>query len=479
MKHGVYVNEKATELAKPRQTTTGIPFVVGLAPVHKLADPASAVNVPILCNTFAEAKAKLGYSDEFDTFTLCQSMFANLSALKVAPIIFVNVLDPSKAGHTKTVAATTVTITDGQGTLEEKYMLIDDNLVVKDDDTTLVIGTDYAVEHDENDYLVVTILSGTHTSVSVAGKALDPTGVSASDIIGGEDVSTGKYTGLSLINKVYPTFGLTAGTMIAPGFSKNATVAEAMAGLTEGINGVFRCEAIVDVDTTVYKKPSDAAAMKAAASVKDKHCTIAWPLVKIGSHVLTASAHLAALFQMVDYNQGAGVPYYPPSNKSAYVDSVVLADGTEMILTSEEGNILNDKGIATYIKAGGTIRFWGDETAAFPDTNDPKDVFINVRRFYSWYDNHLIIDHFERVDEPINRKVLEAIVDSENIFLNGLVSGGALIKGEVKVSEVNSVETLGAGKLYFDVTITVPTPAKDIEFTVSYDPEALMEALSA
>ena len=477
MFHGVYVDEKATQISKPRETTTGIAFVVGLAPIHKLADPSKAVNEPILIKTFTEAKDKLGYSEEFDKFTLCQSMYMNLSVRKVAPIIFVNVLDPAKVTHTKTVAATAVTITDGQGTLAEKYMLIDENLVVKNGDDVLVKDTDYAVEHDENDNLVVTILTGTYASVTVAGKALNPAGVTASDIIGGVNLSTGVITGLSLINKVYPNFGINAATIIAPGYSKNPTVAAAMASLTEGINGVFRAECIIDIDSTTYTKPTDAAAMKAAVGVKDPHAYLVWPCVKIGSHIIAGSANAAAVFQYVDYERGAGMPYVPVSNKSAYVDSVVLEDGTEIILTPEEGNILNDKGIATYVKAEG-IKLWGCESSAYPDTNDPKDRWWNIRRFFTWHGNNFIRTYFSKVDEPINKKLVESIIDAENIVMNGYVSAGACLAASIKVSDQNTVETLADGKLYFEQMITPPAPAQEIRNTLSFDPDALTEALS-
>lgn len=479
MSHGVYTDEKATQIAKPRVTTTGIPFVVGVAPIHRLADPSKAVNQVIKCESFADAKAALGYSEDFAAFDLCQAMYYNLSVRMVAPIVFVNVLDPSKPAHTKTVAATTVTITDGQGTLEEKYMLIDDNLIVKDDDTVLVKDTDYTVEHTEDDNLLITIINGTHTSVTVEGKALKPEGVTAADIIGGEDASTGVKTGLSLIDKVYPTFGFTAATIIAPNWSKNATVAAAMAGITIGINGVFRAFTVVDIDSSTYTKPTDAEQMKSNIGVKSPNAYLVWPMVKVGSHQIAGSVAAAATFQFTDVNKGDNLPYYPPSNQSAYVDSVVLADGTEMILTSEEGNVLNDKGIATFIKVGDDIRLWGDETAAFPNTNDPKDVFVNIRRFYSWYENHLVVDYFDMVDGPINPKLVENIVDNENVVLNGYASAGACLRGEIAASPLNTKETLAAGKIFFDVILTVPTPAKEIRFTVTFDPEALMKALAA
>ena len=40
--HGVYVNELATAVSTPVAVETGIPFVIGLAPVHTADNPAAA-----------------------------------------------------------------------------------------------------------------------------------------------------------------------------------------------------------------------------------------------------------------------------------------------------------------------------------------------------------------------------------------------------------------------------------------------------
>lgn len=48
-KHGVYTSEVATSLVAPIEGTAGLMVVVGTAPVNMLADPAGAVNRPLLC----------------------------------------------------------------------------------------------------------------------------------------------------------------------------------------------------------------------------------------------------------------------------------------------------------------------------------------------------------------------------------------------------------------------------------------------
>ena len=63
MNHGVYVSEQATSVSTPVVAESGVPFVVGLAPVHTAASPAAA-GTPVLCTSWAEAVEKLGYSDD-------------------------------------------------------------------------------------------------------------------------------------------------------------------------------------------------------------------------------------------------------------------------------------------------------------------------------------------------------------------------------------------------------------------------------
>ena len=70
-KHGVYVNEEETAISTPMVAASGIPYVVGLAPVHTAANPAKA-NVPVLCTSWAEAVEKLGYTEDWKTYTLCE-----------------------------------------------------------------------------------------------------------------------------------------------------------------------------------------------------------------------------------------------------------------------------------------------------------------------------------------------------------------------------------------------------------------------
>ena len=95
-RHGIYVSEQETSMIAPLNGTAGLQVVIGTAPVHLLADPAAAINKPLLVYSKAEAIAAVGYSDDFASFTLCEAISASFAVVNVAPLVLINVLDPAK-----------------------------------------------------------------------------------------------------------------------------------------------------------------------------------------------------------------------------------------------------------------------------------------------------------------------------------------------------------------------------------------------
>lgn len=68
------------------------------------------------------------------------------------------------------------------------------------------------------------------------------------------------------------------------------------------------------------------------------------------------------------------------------------------------------------------FRLWGNRTCAYPGNTDPKDSFFSCRRYMSWRANSFILTYFQKVDSPLNKRLIEAIVDSENVRGNGYVA---------------------------------------------------------
>ena len=154
-KHGVGVVEQETSLTTPVESTAGLQIIFGTAPVHLLKHPAAAVNKPILCYSFAECQQNLGYSDDFENFTLCQSMDACFRVFSVAPIVLVNVLDPAKEGHTRENEEADFPVVEGVVRYPKPFVLLD-TLTVKNADTPLTEGVDYLAEHAGDGAVTIT-----------------------------------------------------------------------------------------------------------------------------------------------------------------------------------------------------------------------------------------------------------------------------------------------------------------------------------
>lgn len=491
-KHGVYVSEKETSLTTPVTGTAGLQVIFGTAPVNLLANPAEAVNKPKLCYSFQEACDAVGYSDDWVNYTLCQSMYACFNVQNVAPIILVNVLDPST--HKAALTAGSLSVSSMQAKIEETGVL-KSGLTLKlasDSSSSLTLGTDYTLDFDANGYLVITLTStgaaAAATSIYLsAGYQIDPTAVAYTDIIGSSSGNT--ETGLQLIRQIYPLFGMTPGLIVAPGWSHLPSVAAAMQAKCEEINGCFSCECFLDIATvsgitegeaavTYAGTYSDVKTAKEALGASSPHAMACWPMVKVGSKRLYMSAIMAALTQQLDAAND-DVPYLSPSNKASGVSATVLGDvsETEILLDQNQANTVNSFGVTTMLNVNG-FKSWGNNSCAYPSTTDPKDRWFACRRFFTWAGNSFILTYFQKVDDPMNRRLIENIVDSANITGNGYVARGYCAAYRVEyLADENPVTDILNGKITFHQFLAPYTPAEDIEDVLEFDTAALTAAL--
>lgn len=472
--HGVRVQENPTSVASPVSNESGVPVIFGTAPINMAADPDNATNKLFLCRTFAEAKAAVGYSEDYEKYTLCQAMDAFFKAFGVGPVVLCNVLNPAthKAAYTETL-----TVTNGQAVSKTEGVLLS-GLTAKADTTDLVLNTDYTVEFNESGYLVFTIIKDGVISVSLAGNKLDASAVTAEDIIGSYDVSTGEETGTELVRKVYPQFGVAPGLLLAPGWSQNPSVGLALAEKCKDINGMFKCECVVDIDcsATGATKYTDVEKVKSDSGFMSEHMIALWPMVKYAGKTMAYSAIYAAMVAYTDYNNDS-VPSLPPSNHAIRVSAAVLEDGTEVILDIPQANELNAVGVVTAVNMNG-FKAWGNNTAAYPENTDPKDRWINCRRFFSWWGNSFIMNYLVKVDNPANYRLIESIVDSENVRGNSLVSQGKCAGIKMVYDKAdNPIGNVLDGKIVFRQYLAPYTPAEDILNVLEFDPSMIEAAL--
>ena len=393
----------------------------------------------------------------------------------VGPIIVCNVLDPAthKKSHTETI-----NVIDGQAVSAAEGVLLT-GLNVKGGDASLTLDTDYTVEFDAYGHVVVTVLKEGVTSVTLTGNVLDPTAVTYTDIIGAYDSANGTDTGLELVRKVYPSFGVAPGMILAPGWSQNPAVGMAMAAKCKDISGLFKCECIVDIDCSESgaTKYSDVEAIKESNGYVSEHMVALWPMVKYaGYNAMAYSAAYAAMVAYTDYENDS-VPSLSPSNHALRISAAVLADGTEVILDITQANELNAVGVVTALNLNG-FKAWGNNTAAYPITKDPKDRWICCRRFFTWWGNNFIMNYLEKVDDPANYRLIESIVDSENVRGNSLVSQGKCAGIQMVYNQAdNPIENVLDGKIVFKQYLAPYTPAEDILNVLEFDASMIEAAL--
>lgn len=472
--HGVRIQENPTSVSTPVSNESGVPIIFGTAPVNMASDPEDATNKLFLCKTFAEAQAAVGYSDDYDNYTLCMAMDAFFKAFGVGPIVICNVLDPDK--HKKAYTET-LDVVDGQALSKEKGVILK-GLTIKSENVDLAEGKDYTVEFDSDGYLSITVITEGITALILTGNQLDLSKVTKSDIIGSYDAKTGKETGTELVRKVYPSFGLTPGLLLAPGWSQDPAVGLALAEKCTDVNGMFKCECVVDIDCSENgaQKYTDVAAKKTESGFSNTHMVALWPMVKYAGKIMYYSAMYAALACYKDYNNDS-VPNLSPSNSSLGISATVLKSGEEVNLDMNQANELNGAGIVTAVNMGG-FKSWGNNTAAYPGTTDPKDRWINCRRFFSWWGNSFITTYMAKVDSPANYRLIESIVDSENVRGNSLVSQGKCAGIKMVYSQDdNPIANVLDGKIVFRQYLAPYTPAEDILNILEFDPSMIEAAL--
>lgn len=479
--HQIDTNEMDTRLAVPVSGTAGLQVVVGTAPVNMVKKPEKAVNHPIIAYNYGEAVRQLGYCSDFANYTLCQSISANFKVFNISPVIFINVLDPQK--HKKDYSRESVPVVSKIVRINEPGIMLQGLIVSATSETGAVQleqDVDYMAEFNMAGGLDLTLLStektGTVTEVKVTGTQLDPSKVTKEDIIGGYNMMTGKESGIELVRQIYPRFGMVPGLLLAPGWSKEPEVAAALAAKTEGLNGVFTCECAVDMDTGKYKTYSSLKEGKEAMGFASRHGILLWPKVKLGEDVYDYSAIWAAMTAYTDARNG-DVPAKSPSNELLNMSSAVLEDGTEVTLDTSQAALVNSFGIVTAINDNGW-HSWGNNTASYPSTTDPKDRWICCRRMMSWYRNHFILSYKQKVDDPTNYRLIESVVDAENQYLNSLSGTERIAGGEISFSEEdNPITSILNGQIVFYTKIAFWTPAEHITNNIEFDPAMIQNAL--
>lgn len=474
--HGVYIEEQAPRRL-PLQAESGLQVVVGLAPIN-MADSGGDPTAPKLVKTLEQAKAELGYSDQidWDTYTICQSVFVSFETAGIGPVVYINALDPSK--HKETVEESEITIQGGYLLLRD-FGILPSSLTVKS--TTGVdsyaAGKDYQTEFLSDGSMRIRILSGgtipsSASSLKVGYDKLDPTAVTDQDIT----------AAVRKVREVYPRFQMVPGLLLAPMHSRKPMVAAALLGETYRLNGMFNCSALADMESDATDTEESLLAAKKEAGLKAVRAIPCYPNVLASNGKKVAmSALIGAVASRTDAENG-DVPYVSPSNKAVDILGMAYDDGEEMVSDIEKANWLNSLGIVTCLNFQGW-KTWGNRTGFFVygDTEyeqRPEDVFIPVRRMFDWWGNSFILNYFSKVDDPMNRRLIEAVVDEENMRANGFKARFQIAEAVISFEDAdNPTSDLVKGIIRFRMRLAPYTPAETIVNMLEFDADALTAAI--
>jgi phage tail sheath protein FI len=474
--HGVYIQESPTPLQVPVPVDSALPVAVGVAPVHKLENPAAAVNNPSLVFSYGEGVADMGYSDDWKKFPLSEVLYSQMRVHAISPLVLINVWNPLT--DAQDVAEPSLPVINGIATINDEMAMISGVAVHQKDGGDYIRDTDYSLKYDGGKLLITVIKDGnipsSATTLSVTYKQASVAAVTKSDIAGGVDPDTNKRTGMELITEVFLAFRKITGFILAPGWSHDAEIYALMCSKAKNLGYGFTCIALADLPTTGdFANYKNLPKWKNDNSYVDIYSFLTWPCVAIGDKVFHGSTRMAAMYGEVD-NKNGGLPYEQASNKTLSMTSMCDEDGNIIpMLSEEQANYLNENGIGTFINFDGW-RAWGVETAAYPGNTDIKDFERGVRRMFSYVQNVVNRTMRQNVDKPITRLLIDSVLLTANEYLNTLKSRNAIIGGFVEFpAENNSNQSIMGGQLLFKTHLTPPNAAKVIVFDFMYDPDLL------
>ena len=305
----------------------------------------------------------------------------------------------------------------------------------------------------------------------------DVSDVTKADIIGSVNAVTGKRSGLKALEDSYSLFGYYPKTVIAPVYCEDTAVVTEINSLCKKIRAI----GIVDapVGTTVQQAISGRGANgNINFNTSSDRIILCYPHLKVydsktDTNVLEPySQRLAGVIAAKDIEKGY---HWSPSNTE-----ILGIVGTEKQLTSmindpsSEVNLLNEAGIVTVFNSYGSgLRTWGNRSAAYPSSTYVTN-FINIRRTADIIHESVEYSMLQFIDFPIDNGLIDAIVESVNMFIRTLIGRGALIDGKCSYNpDKNPTTEIANGHLLFDIEFMPPTPAERITFESYIDIDLL------
>lgn len=434
--------------------------VIGIIGTSAFAD----FNTPLLITSIKDADEKLGPA--MAEFTLRKHVDLLQKQGGQVTIIAVNVYDEDN--HLAAVTNEVCTIVDGKFKLAQQKDP-DNNPVVKSFDlvTTYVKDTDYTFDIHGNFVVLNTdLLETNNTQVKVTYDRHSVSLVNEADVIGG--LTAGERTGLRVFDLCRSMFGFGPKILLAPVFCETQTMVDELSATANRL----RARAIVDGamdnfdDAIVGRGPLGTHNFNTSnrrVALCFPHRSVKFPFSATAENI-GLSTFVAGVWAKQISEKGI---QYGPSNVP-----MIGAGSTTLVLTGDindptgEVNLLNEKGIISYMSVyGSEPRTWGNRSAAWP-TNTTVDNFLSVLLVADVIDESIEYAMLPYIDLPLNDALITSIKENVNAFLNNLVGRGVVLPGAECIYDPaeNPTDELALGHLTFNDKYLPPLPAERITF---------------
>lgn len=478
-KHGAYGEIMDSKVSAATQADV-VAAYIGTAPINLIRDYAekNLVNMPIKVANMSDTQSKLGYSEDWEGFTLCEAFAEHFDNTvgNVGPIYVVNVLDPD--AHKATAKATKeLTFTNLRAEFESSDIILDTFAIA--DKTE---GVDYSLEYNfaKGTVVVKLLKEAESAALQCSYNTVDTDMVEASDIIG-QTTADGQYTGLHAMSLLYQYHNAVLNMLAAPGWSHIPEVYKAMVSTVQKLNGHWDGFVNADIPQVDSEGAEINTIEKAIKWKQDNGYTsefskVYWPKVKDGSgrvfHLATAGQ---ATMLRVDLSHD-GVPFESPSNKEIMATSQFFGESSKSRgFDQQTANGLNEKGITTACFWGGQWVLWGPHTAAYTynGSMDARAIFDVNLRMLMHITNSFQIDHGTEIDSPMTPQDKDTILNFEKQKLDTLTGIGALIGTPTVefLETANPVSDMMNGDFVWDFSVTNTPPFKSGTARVCYTDE--------
>lgn len=472
-KHGAFSEHQITGAKQASEGRTAFVYI-GTAPVHTVSGGAANVNKPVLVRSIAEARRLFGYSEDWSKYSLCEAMYVHLEHKGVGPLVLINVLDP--AVH-KATDGGSVSLTPAKGrmTIVNAGDIVLDSVKVTGKDA----GKDYSIayNHKQQTIVISEAAAGSLGSeaLTITYDSVDAAAVDAADVIGETD-GMGLNTGIYAVRNVEQLTGYIPAYMMAPGFSSQVEVHDALSECSAKIGAHW--DAMIYTDLPLTNGEGEWITLKAAKTWKQENGydgSNEKAFYPMGLGKDNRKYHLSVLaaancMELLEENDG--IPYMSASNtRCDLLQGLWMGEENknrifdDALLSSE----LNQHGITTAAYVGGQWVIWGAHTAAYSHEkglDDEQNAVAmhdtNIAMQY-WYGNDFQLRHAGDVDAPMSINDLQSIVAEENARLEALLKIGALTLGEVYLDlDDMDVDDVIEGKFRFVSHLTATPLGREL-----------------